>query len=177
MCNEIRELTKRDRTAIVSNFPNQIYSRNKIPAWVNKTCDNALQKLKSYGMLLPYACQEIIGLGAGSDFKIVKNGTLIHASANNSTGCIALLYGEDRAWLVAAWDSKTGTPQPFPSVGTPIRIPTTPAQLEEAQKRQQETLLEAKKELERMKQEDSLQLVTGILIISATFFLLAWFSN
>lgn len=105
------------------NFLEKINKVERTPDWVRQVCETARRELTEAAMLLPRASR-IPTIGTGPIFEVSNDGTFICAhEKNNGVGRVALLLAGQKAWLIAAWDGKSGEAVALPTLGQSITIP------------------------------------------------------
>jgi hypothetical protein len=101
--------------AALSNFFEKLGLCEKTPDWVRQSCEEVRREKKADGSLT--GTTKFMMLGHGN-IDIPNEGSLIRAKSKDGSKRIAMLLdfaGEaPRGWLIAAWDGKTGQPEPFP---------------------------------------------------------------
>ena len=202
--NEIRELTKQETDVLYRDFPSgrplnffspaapggfslvaglsnsleKVGGVERTPDWVRQICETARHELTEAAMLLPYASR-IPTIGTGPIFEVSTGGTFIRADEKNGPGRIAVLLARQKAWLIAAWNGKTGEAQTLPELGCPIKVPIE-YDKEGAKTKREDAVRQAHQEISRMQKEANDELLAFLipgLVVFIVIGLLMWLSK
>lgn len=106
-------------TALLANWFERLGWCESVPIFVREKVGYIHKHLIESAMILPYA----IRLPYPPVSYIEEKGTAVFAKGIDKRRRIAILFSEDRFWVVAMWDKLTGDMMPLPDIGKKIYLP------------------------------------------------------